>query len=47
MPAFHCGYNIISVNMMHSRKELAEKDRKAVFARDIVTKNPVFTKEHC
>lgn len=29
---------------MHSRKELAEKDRKAVFARDIVTKNPVFSR---
>ncbi len=33
--------------MMHSRKELAEKDKKTVFARDIVTKNPVFTKEQC
>lgn len=33
--------------MMHSRKELAEKDRKTVFSRDVVTKNPVFTKEHC
>lgn len=30
--------------MMHSRKELAEKDRKTVFSRDVVTKNPVFTK---
>jgi hypothetical protein len=38
---------IISVKMMHSRKELAEKDRKVVFAREIVTKNPVFTREHC
>lgn len=33
--------------MLHSRKENAEKDKKAVFARDIVTKNPVFTREHC
>ena len=47
MAATHADYNIISVKMMQSRKELAEKDRKAVFARDIVTKNPVFTKEHC
>jgi hypothetical protein len=33
--------------MMHSKKDMAEKDKKAVFARDIVTKNPIFTKEHC
>ncbi len=33
--------------MLHSRKELAEKDKKIVFSRDIVTKNPIFTKEHC
>ena len=33
--------------MMHSRKELAEKDKKTVFARDIVNKNPVFSKDHC
>lgn len=30
--------------MMHSRKENAEKDRKIVFAKDIITKNPVFAK---
>jgi hypothetical protein len=29
---------------MQSRKELAEKDRKTVFSRDVVAKNPVFTK---
>lgn len=33
--------------MLHSRKENADKDKKIVFAREIVTKNPVFTKEHC
>ena len=33
--------------MLHSRKELAEKDKKAVFGRDIVAKNPIFSKEHC
>ncbi len=33
--------------MLTSRKELAEKDKKAVFSREIVTKNPIFTKEHC
>jgi hypothetical protein len=33
--------------MLHSKKELAEKDKKTVFAREIVTKNPVFSKEHC
>ncbi len=33
--------------MLHSRKENAEKDKNIVFARDVVTKNPVFTKEHC
>jgi len=26
---------------------MADKDRKVVFAREIVTKNPIFTKEHC
>lgn len=33
--------------MLHSRKENAEKDKNIVFARDVVTKNPVFTREHC
>lgn len=33
--------------MLHNRKELAEKDKKAVFAREVVTKNPIFTKEQC
>lgn len=33
--------------MLQSRKELAEKDKKVVFTRDIVAKNPVFSKEHC
>jgi len=33
--------------MLQSRKENTEKDKKTVFSKDIVTKNPVFTKEHC
>jgi Ca2+-binding EF-hand superfamily protein len=33
--------------MLHSKKDMAEKDRKTVFAREIVTKNPVFSREHC
>jgi hypothetical protein len=33
--------------MLQSRKELSEKYRKAVFTTEIVTKNPVFSKEHC
>lgn len=33
--------------MLASRKELAQKDRKTIFTRDIVTKNPIFSKEHC
>lgn len=33
--------------MLHNRKQLAEKDKKAVFSREIVTKNPVFGKQHC
>lgn len=33
--------------MLQSRKENLEKERKIVFSKDIVVKNPVFTKEHC
>ena len=33
--------------MLHSKKELTEKDKKTVFSRDVVTKNPIFTKEQC
>lgn len=33
--------------MLHSKKEMAEKDKKTVFARDIVTKNPIFSQTHC
>lgn len=31
--------------MLH-RKEQIEKDRKTVYLKDIVTKNPIFAKEH-
>ncbi len=33
--------------MLHSRRDQADKEKKAVFAKDIVTKNPIFTKQHC
>jgi hypothetical protein len=33
--------------MLQTKKEILEKDRKAVFSKDVVNKNPVFTKEHC
>jgi hypothetical protein len=32
--------------MLQSRKEIIEKERKVLFARDIVVKNPVFAREH-
>lgn len=33
--------------MIVNRKDLAEKERKVVFAKEIVTKNPIFSAEHC
>lgn len=30
--------------MLHSRRDQAEKEKKAVFAKDVVAKNPIFTK---
>lgn len=29
-----------------NRKELIQKEKKTLFAKDIVTKNPIFTLEH-
>ena len=39
--------NYIVRLMIQSKKDLAQRDRKTVFSREIVTKNPIFTKEHC
>jgi hypothetical protein len=30
--------------MLHSRRDQAEREKKAVFSKEIVTKNPIFTK---
>ncbi len=32
--------------MLSNKKEAAEKQRKTVFAKEIVTKNPIFSTEH-
>ena len=31
---------------MLTRKDQLEKDKKVVFAKDIVTKNPIFSQQH-
>ena len=33
-------------NMLVNKKEQIEKEKKSLFVKDIVTKNPIFSKEH-
>lgn len=32
--------------MISQKKEMIEKEKKTLYLKDIVTKNPIFTKEH-
>lgn len=32
--------------MLINKKEQIEKEKKTLFVKDIVTKNPIFSKEH-
>ena len=32
--------------LKNSKREAMEKDKKVIYMKDIVTKNPIFAKEH-